>query len=1201
MIQPKRFDAFLVGEGSLLVRCGDALLRRGHRVRGVASPGGAPAEWAAQNGIPHAPPGGDLGAFFRSAPCDYLFSIVNRRVLPADVYGAAARAAINFHDSPLPRYAGVHATSWAILHGERVHGVTWHLIADEVDAGDVLKQRLVEVEPRDTALALNAKCYDAALESFEELVDELAEERCVPRPQDPARRSYFGLHARPAAACTVDWSRPAEEIGALVRALDFGGYTNPLGLPRAWIGGVPFLVSRAEPAEAMAGSAAPPGTVVALADDEMLVATAGSAVRVGGFRAPDGRPVRVAELAARSGLAAGVRLPSLDPAEAARLDAAYGELCRHERFWVRRLADADPLALGQGAAGPGPLPGGAVDTPLAGEVRDLLASLDPAERFPWLTAACGCFLGRIAGAVRFDVGLERALPAAARGVPHLFAEVVPLRFELRPGESFAEALDSLRAGLRELDRRGTFARDLPLRHPELRELEARLPGGRWPLSIAWEGAGGEAEAGPLRLVLAAEPAGVRWIHDPRALAPAEVEGLAAQLGAFLRGIAADPERPLAALPRVGPEERRRLVEEWSGREADDAAGRTLQELLAEQAARTPDAVAVECGGERLRYAELEERANRLARALRRIGAGPERLVGICLDGTTDAVVAMVAALKAGGAYLPLDPAYPRERLAYMVEDSGAVALVTRTEHLAVLPETAVPVLCLDGAGDGPERESAQPLSGQGSDDNLAYLIYTSGSTGRPKGVLVPQRGVVGLALSFRESFGLGPGDRLLLMVSLSFDASVGTIFSTLLGGGTLVLPRERAALGGGELLRFCEEHRITVVDMPAALWKHWLDALEEAPAGPVLPDLRLVLAGGESVQAEQLRRWAERTGGRADFVGPYGPTEATVCTTFRRAAAAETARMPEGRLPIGRPVPGARVYVLDEQLEPVPVGVPGELYVGGTGVTRGYLGRPELSAERFLPDPFRPGARVYRTGDQVRWLPGGELEFLGRTDHQVKVRGFRVELGEIEAALLAQEGVREAVVVVRGEGAAQRLAAYLVGEGAADAARLRGAVRERLPEHMVPAAFVALETLPLTPNGKVDRAALPEPQWGSAAREYVAPRDETEARLCDLWREVLGAERVGVHDSFFDLGGHSLTATQLISRVRESLGREITFRTLVQASTVAELAVAVAASEGGEEPAIIGRDTAEQLLAGLDELSEEEVERLLAGLAGDGG
>jgi acyl carrier protein len=310
--------------------------------------------------------------------------------------------------------------------------------------------------------------------------------------------------------------------------------------------------------------------------------------------------------------------------------------------------------------------------------------------------------------------------------------------------------------------------------------------------------------------------------------------------------------------------------------------------------------------------------------------------------------------------------------------------------------------------------------------------------------------------------------------------------------------------------------------------------------------------------------------------------------------------MPEGRLPIGRPVPGARVYVLDEQLEPVPAGVPGELYVGGAGVTRGYHGRPELSAERFLPDPFRPGGRVYRTGDRVRWLPDGELEFLGRTDHQVKVRGFRVEPGEIEAALLAQDGVREAVVVVRGEGAAQRLAAYVVGEGAADAARLRDGVRERLPEHMVPAAFVALDSFPLTPNGKVDRAALPEPRWGSA-REYVAPRDETEARLCELWSEVLGVERVGAHDSFFDLGGHSLTATQLISRVRESLGREITFRTLVQAPTVAELALAVAASGGGEEPAIIGRDAAEQLLAGLDELSEEEVERLLAGLAGDGG
>ena len=1195
MIQPKRFDAFLVGEGSLLVRCGDALLREGHRVRGVASPGGPAAEWAARNGIPHAPPGGDLAAFLRSAPCDYLFSIVNRRVLPAEVHRLASRAAINFHDSPLPRYAGVHATSWAILHGERVHGVTWHLITDEVDAGDVLKQRLVDVEPRDTALTLNAKCYDAALASFEELIGELAGEGCVPRPQDPGRRSYFGLHARPGAACSLDWSRPAREIDALVRALDFGGYTNPLGLPRLWIGGEPFLVGRAEAAEPTGGSAAAPGTILALADEEMLVAAGDSSVRVGGFRAADGREVRVPELVGRFGLAAGGRLPSLDPGEAARLDAAYGEVCRHERFWVRRLAGAEPLALGQPAAEPGPGTGEGVVVPLGAEVAGLLASLEAAERLPWLTAACGCFLGRVAGAARFDVGLRRALPGAAEGFHSVFADTVPLRFELEPGNRFPAALAALRGRLRELDGRATFVRDLPLRYPELRRLEARLPGGRWPVVLAWGSGGGEA--GPLEVVLAAEPAGVRLAHDPRALPAAEVEGLAAQLAAFLEGIARDPERPLASLPRVGPGERRRLVEEWSGHEAEEVAGRTLHELLAEQAARTPDAVAVECGDERLSYGELEARANRLAHALRRIGVGPERLVGISLDGTTDAVVAMLATLKAGGAYVPLDPAYPRERLAYMLEDSGAVALLTRTEHLAALPDAAVPVLCLDRDRDALERESAHAPPPLGGEDGLAYLIYTSGSTGRPKGVLVPHRGVVSLAAAFRDVLGLRPGDRLLLMVSLSFDASVGTIFSTLASGGTLVLPRERAALGGEELLRFCEAGRITVVDMPAALWKHWLDTLEGAPDGEILPHLRLVLAGGESVQTEQLRRWAERTGGRADFAGPYGPTETTVCTTLRRATAAEVARMPDGRLPIGRPVPNARVYVLDEQLEPVPAGVPGELYVGGIGVTRGYLGRAELSAEKFLPDPFRPGGRVYRTGDQVRWLAGGELEFLGRTDHQVKVRGFRVELGEIEAALLAQEGVREAVVVVRGEGADQRLAAYVVGEGAGDAARLRDGVRERLPEHMVPAALVALETLPLTPNGKVDRGALPEPQWGSAAREYVAPRDGTEARLCAIWCEVLGAERVGVHDSFFDLGGHSLTATQLISRVREALGREITFRTLVQAPTVAELAVAVAGSEGGEEQAIIGRDAAEQLLAGLDRMSEEEVERLLAGLA----
>ncbi|HEX2090983.1 MAG TPA: amino acid adenylation domain-containing protein, partial [Longimicrobiaceae bacterium] len=778
----------------------------------------------------------------------------------------------------------------------------------------------------------------------------------------------------------------------------------------------------------------------------------------------------------------------------------------------------------------------------------------------------------------------------------LFADTVPLRFEPRPEEPFSRVLETLHGQVRELERRRTFARDLPLRYPELRRVAEQLPGGRWPVTIAW----GRGEAGPLQVVISAEEC--RWVFDPECLAPEEVERMAAQFGAFLQGIAEDPGRPLAALPRVAAEERQRLLGEWSGAEREYSAGRTIQELFAEQAARTPDRTAVECEGERLGYLELEQRANRLARALRRIGVGPERLVGICLDGSADAVVAMLGVLNVGGAYLPLDPTYPRDRLAYMLEDSGAVALLTRTEHLGALPETSLPTLCLDRDREAIEAESAEPFPESGEPESLAYLIYTSGSTGRPKGVLVPHRGVVNLARAFGEILELRPGDRLLLLVSLSFDASVGTIYATLASGATLVLPRDRAGLGGEELRRYCDAHRITVADMPAALWKHWLDSLERMEGGDLLPDLRLVLAGGESVQTEQLRRWTERTGRHAAFVGPYGPTETTVCTTLCRASPGEMARMPDGRLPIGRPVPNARVYVLDEHLQPVPTGVPGEAYIGGVGVTRGYRGRPELTAERFLPDPFRTGERVYRTGDQVRWLPDGSLEFLGRTDHQVKLRGFRVELGEIEVALLAEEGVREAVVLVRGEGAREeRLVAYATGESGLETAGLQERLRKRLPEYMVPAVVVILEAFPLTPNGKVDRRALPDPQWGAAREAYVAPRNETEEVLCGIWAETLGVERVGVLDSFFELGGHSLTATQLISRVRDALGAEITFRELVRAPTVAALVEVISGAPAAAEVGIIGRGAAEQLLADLDQLSEEEVERLLSGLSASEG
>ncbi|HEX8317855.1 non-ribosomal peptide synthase/polyketide synthase [Longimicrobium sp.] len=622
---------------------------------------------------------------------------------------------------------------------------------------------------------------------------------------------------------------------------------------------------------------------------------------------------------------------------------------------------------------------------------------------------------------------------------------------------------------------------------------------------------------------------------------ATVERWVGYLRRVLEGMVADERGSVERLELLSAAERRRVVEEWNATDAAFADGACVHELFEAQAARAPTAVAVAWEDETLSYGALNERANRLAHHLAGLGVGPEVRVGICLERGTEMVVSVLAVLKAGGAYVPLDPAYPAERLAFVLADAAVPVLVTQESLRAGLPAgDGVAVVSVDGDGARIAAESAENLKSVVSPDHLAYVIYTSGSTGTPKGVMVPHRGVPNLAYAQARRFGIDGTSRVLQFASFSFDAAVSEVFDTLLAGATLVMAPREALIPGAELLETLRRGRVTVTTLPPSV----LAIL----APDDLPELRTVVSAGEAVDAATVERWS---GGRA-FVNAYGPTETTVCAASAHCEA-------DGRAPaIGRPLENVRVYVLNAAGGPAPVGVPGELYVGGVGVARGYLGRPGLTAEKFVPDPFsvEGGARLYRTGDRVRWSAGGELEFVGRVDAQIKVRGFRIEPGEIEARLVEHAGVREAVVLVREDAPGEkRLVAYLAGDETAGAEVLRAHLSERLPEYMVPAAYVRLDALPLTPNGKVDRRALPA-LGGDAfsARGYEAPVGEAEEAVAAIWAELLGVERVGRRDHFFERGGHSLLAARVVSRVRQALGVEAVPRDLFERPVLAEFA-----------------------------------------------
>jgi amino acid adenylation domain-containing protein/thioester reductase-like protein len=612
---------------------------------------------------------------------------------------------------------------------------------------------------------------------------------------------------------------------------------------------------------------------------------------------------------------------------------------------------------------------------------------------------------------------------------------------------------------------------------------------------------------------------------------------------LLEAAAADPDRPVSELPLMDEAERRQVLVEWNDTTAPCPANRSLHHFVEEHAERTPRATALLFEGQRWSYAWLNARANQLAHRLRALGVGPEVLVGLHVGRRPNLAVAVLAVLKAGGAFLPLDPSLPPERKAFLLEDAGPAVVLTGRGLRHTLPPTSLPVISLDPVCRGMGHESDKNPELPFDPDTLAYVIYTSGSTGVPKGVEVTHRGIANLARAQVKAFRVGSHSHVLQFAPLSFDAAVSELAMAFHAGATLVLAGREALLPGEPLLHLLREEAVSVVTLPPSV----LAALPEAN----LPALRTLVVAGEPCPAELAARWAP---GR-HFVNAYGPTETTVCATLAPWEGGDR------RPPIGRPIANTRVYVLDARMQPVPVGVPGEVHIGGIGLARGYRNRPELTAERFVPDPFAaaPEGRLYRTGDRARWLPNGMLEYLGRTDHQVKVRGFRIELGEIEAVLASHPQVAACAVLAREDTPGdRRLVAYVAGRDgqAPQVSDLRALLKEKLPEYMMPSAFVVLEALPATASGKVDRKALPAPGEGRREldREYVPPRTPLETALAGAWAEVLRVERVGVHDNFFELGGHSLLATHLAGRLRKTVGIDVPLRALFTGPTVAHLA-----------------------------------------------
>jgi surfactin family lipopeptide synthetase C len=896
----------------------------------------------------------------------------------------------------------------------------------------------------------------------------------------------------------------------------------------------------------------------------------------------------------------------------------YGEHCRwmrrqsfadSEEFWKERLSGFDTPTTLAIAPGAGPPSNGEeamaersirLAVPLTAELKSLARRHD-LTLSTLMHGAWALLLSRYSGERDIVFGAVRGCRRSALGgrgaasVVGPFINTLPMRVRVSPRLPVLAWLKGLREqwlGMRDHEQ-------LPL--ARIQDL-CRLPPGaplfesvvvfdRQQINSAVRGHGDDWAGRELRSIQAktnypltlagyGEESLLLTAHYDRSRFGDEaIERALNHLQSLLQGIAAGPEKTLSDLKLLCEAEERQLLVGWNQTRVSFPR-RCLHELFEEQARKTPDATALVSEEGRLTYAELNRKANRLARHLRGQGIGPEAIVGICLERSTEMVVGLLAILKAGGAYLPLDPSYPSRRLSFMLDDASVRLVLTERKLDAALPRHPAQRLHLDALSAQAEQQDGSDLANLTDPQNLAYLIYTSGSTGTPKAVMTPHAAVV--RLLFPADYACLDSRQVVLHAApISFDASTFELWGALLHGGRCVLHPERvpSARGLGEVIR---RQGVTTMWLTSSLFNAVVDEGVEQLRG-----VRRLLVGGEALSPPHVARALERLPG-VEIVNGYGPTETT---TFACCHSVKEAGRGGRGIPIGKPIGNTDVYVLDACMQPVPVGVSGELYVGGEGLARGYLRRPALTAERFVPHPFgeQPGRRLYRTGDVVRWQADGTLEFVGRSDEQVKVRGHRIEPGEVEAALSQCPAVRAALVLLREDAPGKRsLVAYVVArEGSAlTAGELREHLRERLPDYMMPDAFVLLTEMPLNENGKVDRAALPAPHSDRAGAQGTGaePQTPVEELLVGIWGELLGVERVGVDENLFDLGLQSLLAMRAVSRVRDALGVDLPLRAPFESPTVRGLAASIerVRAEAGD-----GEDLA-RMLAEVERLSEDE-------------
>lgn len=1165
-MQDKSFSCYLIGDDNITLQCASIILAKKHHLLGLISQSHQIKKWCKTNAIPYLKNLKEFEQNNKNQPCDFLFSIANNTILPPSILNNPRICAINYHNSPLPRYAGLYATSWAILNDEKEHAISWHIMQEQIDAGDVLKQPWFVIDEDETALSLNLKCYEQAVQAFQELVDELAANTVNLIKQDLSHRTYFGLKNKPDYYGFVSWNTTSEYIDRLCRALTFGEYPNELVTPKILINEQVLVIKSYRKLGFSSGEA--PGTLVHCSTTDLQIATQSTDIILYELMNLSGELVPMEQLINKGSLSVGQRLPEADVCYIQCL-VSHPALTepRLEQFWIKEhlkcvhggvsfLSNLSTIHESHSSNHPifNPIK---IHPCLLDKAQLLCQNLQIAVK-NFLFGLLLSYIYRLNNYKNFTIGYSPTTLRAKIGVlGNVLEQHVPLTTHLDSTLNIHDVVFFIKQEQERLRLLNTHSKDIFIRYPLLHGLTQEID-----ISISFfDPINRPAVLAHKKLnFYIAEDGSAVFLHNNTNWASckeshAYFTHMEHHLNTLLEDALTHPQKKLCELSLL-PNIERNLLDTWNNTQDDYDVSRLLHQEIETQAAKIPQAIAARFQNETITYEKLNQKSNQLAHCLISQGIKPNDIVSIYIHRGINMLITIFGILKSGAAYLPLDPHYPDRRINYMLSNSQSKILLTHkasvSKHIHGYEGCILDVEEIVQAGQFP---SYNPHSLTQSSD-LAYVIYTSGTSGAPKGVPISHRSACNHMEWMRKAYDFHEQDVFLQKTPFSFDASVWEFFIPLWIGATLIIAPNDAHACPKELINLVNNNQVNILQLVPSM----LREMTLTSGFGSCTSLRHVFCGGEVLLPETIHAFFEHQTSECTLHNLYGPTEATI-DALTLTCTPQDATVSVSR--IGSPIANTKAYILDAHMQLVPTGILGELYLSGDGLAAGYLHNVTLTQQKFLPNPFasQKNARIYKTGDLVKWQNNGIVEYHERQDNQVKIRGFRVEISEIESCLDKIPAIYQCLVKPETSTPDElSLSAYLIllENEHLSAKEIRTFLKHELPEFMIPTRFYVVEKLPTTPSGKLDRKSplIPLKQLYSN-QEHRAPQNEIEQKLHDIWCSVLNRKHLSIHDDFFELGGHSLSAMNIISRIKEHFSIKLSMRMLFDVPTIHSLAMEI--------------------------------------------